>query len=285
MDRRRLHRAALVWALSATLSPLARAQDAASSPAIPPMRAPDDPTLDQAAMGLRSVLEVCVQQALDKPEPPVDLLWPQRLRSVWSEGDWLSEASRREERTPWMRFEHFEAVAQQAWLRAWPQAHPHLMLLVHRLDRVDLLLVLRDLEEQPERNRWATVQFERRAGGRLHSRLLGEVVQVQLEWLKAHGDRYRHNPAAHEAQVEMEHFEACQRITRAIVDSIFFAVALEEQKWRLTPIDQVNVPTHMATTLKALGPPPDTLPFRVRARPLPVPLVLDPVAPRKKTGR
>jgi hypothetical protein len=282
MDRRRLHQAALAWTLTAALPRWGRAQDdiettlpsgtppatTPAEPAAPVMRPPADPTLEQVTMGLRFLLEVAVRDALGTPPRTDKLLWDQRLRSVWSEGDWLGEGSRRDERSPWMRYEHFDAVAQLALARTWPQAKDHLMLQVHHLTELDLKLLLSDVQRRPEEGRWATAQFERRAGGQLYTRLLGEIIQVQLNWLRANHDRYPNLPAPRNAQVEMEHMEACQRIGRVLVDSVFYAVALQEQLWRLTPVDRINVPTYMATIVGVLGRPPEKLPFAVWSRPV-----------------
>jgi len=122
------------------------------------------------------------------------------------------------------------------------------------------------MNRRPEDGRWATAQLERRIGGQLYTRLLGEVVQVQLEWLREHSGRFLSNPAARNAQLEMENWEASQRITRAIMDSVFFAITQEEQRWRMTPPAKINVPTQMATIVKVLGPPPEKMPFGIRTR-------------------
>lgn len=273
MDRRRLQQSALLWALSALLPSVAHSQTRTSRdldeepPPPPPMLRPQDPTVEQASLGLRSMLEVAVHDALEKsPAPDTLLNWTPRLRSAWNQGDWLTDPTRRNA-SPWLRFEHFEAVANLALRRCWPQSGPHLMLLVHHLHDGDLREILIDTQRRPEDGHWATVQLERRMNGRVHSRLLGEVVQVQLEWLKAYQDRHPQRPTPREAQVEMEHFEACQRITRAIVDTVFLAIALQEQRWRGVPLPDINVPSQMATMVALLGPAPDQLPFAVRERP------------------
>lgn len=272
MDRRRLQQSALLWALSALLPSVARSQSRTSGdldgppPRPPPMLRPEDPTIEQASLGLRSMLEVAVHDALEKSPTPDALAWTPRLRSAWNQGDWLTDPNRRNA-SPWLRFEHFEEVANLALRRCWPQSGPHLMLLVHHLHDGDLREILIDTQRRPEGGHWATVQLERRMNGRVHNRLLGEVVQVQLEWLKAHQDRYPQRPTPREAQVEMEHFEACQRITRAIVDTVFLAIALQEQRWRGVPLPDINVPSQMATMVALLGPPPERLPFGVRERP------------------
>lgn len=301
MDRRQLHQTAFAWLLATALPATGRAQnsrptgstpmseaeadaaqtiDAApatppppATPAKPAMRMPSDPTLEQVALGLRSLLEVCTLHALDQPAQPGQLDWAARLRAAWSEGDWLSDASRRHADSPWIRLEHFEAVAARALAWVWPIAQRHLMLQVHHLAVPDLTRLLSDIDRRPEDGRWAAVQFERRAGGQLYTRLLGDVVQVQLDWLREYSGRHLNNPAARNAQLEMEHWEASQRITRAITDSAFVAIALQEQRWRMTPLDTVNVPTQMATVLKVLGPPPEKMPFGVRPRLRPEPLV------------
>lgn len=291
LDRRQLHRAALAWMLATALPATGRAQntrqtgsplteaeaDAAAdgatsapsgpaTPTKPAFRIPSDPTLEQVALGLRSLLEVCTFHALDQPAQLDQIAWAGRMRAVWSDGDWLSDASRRHEGSPWIRPEHFEAVAARALAWVWPIAQRHLMLQVHHLSVSDLTRLLSDIDRRPEDGRWATVQLERRAGGQLYSRLLGDVVQVQLDWLRENSGRYMNNPAARNSQVEVEHWEASQRIARAIVDSVFLAIVQQEQRWRMTPLDQVNVPTQMATVLKVLGPPPEKMPFDVRTR-------------------
>lgn len=274
MDRRRLQQSALLWALSALLPPVAHSQTSLISeppddtPPRPPVPLrPEDPTMEQASLGLRSMLEVAVHDALEKPPTTAETLnWLPRLRATWNQGDWLTDPARRNA-SPWLRYEHVEEVANLSLRRCWPQAGPHLMLLVHHMTDRDLQQILIDTERRPEDGHWATVQLERRVSGRVHSRLLGEVVQVQLEWLKAHQDRYPQRPTPREAQVEMEHFELCQRITRAIVDTVFLAIALQEQRWRRVPLPDINVPSQMATMVALLGPPPDKRPFAVRERP------------------
>lgn len=295
LDRRQLHRAALAWMLATTLPASGWAQnsrpsatalseaeaeadaatDAAPPVATPPEPAtpakpahtmPSDPTLEQVALGLRSLMEVCAFHVLDQPARLDQIAWTQRLRSVWSDGDWLSDASRRHEGSPWIRLEHFESVAARALAWVWPIAQRHLMVQVHHLAIHDLTTILSEMNRHPEDGRWATVQLERRIGGQLYTRLLGEVVQVQLDWLREHSGRFLNNPAARNAQLEMENWEASQRITRAIMDSVFFAIAQEEQRWRTTPLPKINVPTQMATIVKVLGPPPEKMPFGIRAR-------------------
>ena len=149
LDRRQLHQAALAWVLATALpasgwaqnsrpsaSALSEAEaDAATdaappaappdpaTPAKPTYRMPSDPTLEQVALGLRSLMEVCVFHVLNQPAQLDQIAWAQRLRSVWSEGDWLSDASRRHEGSPWIRLEHFEAVAARALAWVWPIGH------------------------------------------------------------------------------------------------------------------------------------------------------------------
>lgn len=274
MDRRRLHQSALLWALSACLPLAARGQTRTHSAThdgddalkrVPVMRRPEDPSMEQASLGLRSLLEVAVSEALLSSPTADALRWSQRLRAYWDNGDWLTDPARRQA-SPWLQFVHFEAVAAEALKRCWPQAGPHLMLLVHSLDDGDLRQIVADATRRPEDGHWATLQLERRVGGRVHSRLLGEVLQVQLEWLKAHQDRYPQRPVPRDAQVEVEHYECCQRITRAIVDTVFVAIALQEQRWRGMPLDDLNVSTHIATLVAVLGPAPEKLPFPIRER-------------------
>lgn len=299
MDRRRLQQSALLWALSAWLPSAVRGQterdtgtDGSPSsstnadtgtetgpaevaqPKVPTLQRPEDPTVAQASMGLRSMLEVAVYEALEPPPTPETLRWTPRLRAAWDHGDWLIDPARRFA-SPWLKFEHFEAVAQESLLRCWPQAKANLMLLVHHMHEGDLREILIDTVRRPEDAHWATVQLERRVSGRVHSRLLGEVVQVQLEWLKTHQDRYPKLPTPRNAQVEMEHFECCQRITRAIVDTVFLAIARQEQHWRQVPLPDINVPSHMATLVALLGPPSGMLPFAVRERLKPELLIAD----------
>lgn len=299
MDRRRLQQSALLWALSACLPLAVRSQTGSDTstedlpspsptpstnadtgptdvapPKPPAAQRPEDPSVEQASLGLRSMLEVAVHDALEPPPETETLRWTPRLRAAWDHGDWLTDPARRLA-SPWLRFEHFEAVAQESLSRCWPQAYTNLMLLVHHMHDGDLRAILIDTVRRPDDGHWATVQLDRRVSGRVHSRLLGEVVQVQLEWLKAHQDRYPNLPTPRNAQVEMEHFECCQRITRAIVDTVFLAIARQEQRWRQMPLPDINVPSQMATLIALLGPPTGMLPFAVHVRLQPAPLIAD----------
>lgn len=229
---------------------------------------PNTLTETQAVMGLRSLLEVCTRTALEGDPSLVVLSWNERLLSAWNEGDWLKLEKPPLRGLPWQTFAHFEAVANEAVVRCWPQAGPRLMLSVHRLGIDDLIRLLKDTKMAPPRMRWATLQFERQAGGQLYTQLLGEVIQVQLDWLKAHQDRFPHRPAPRNAQVEQAHLEACQRIARAIVESVFLAIAMQENAVRQTPPQDLNAHNHTASIVALLGEAPQELPFPIRERPL-----------------
>ena len=141
------------------------------------------------------------------------------------------------------------------------------MLLVHSLDQHDLYRVIKNTLSAPLHTRWATLQFERRTGERLYTHLLATVIEVELEWLKTHANRFPNKPAPENAQLEAAHLEVCQRIARAIVESVFLAIALQENQIRQTPLEELNGFNHTTTIVAALGEVPVELPFPVRERP------------------
>jgi hypothetical protein len=158
---------------------------------------------------------------------------------------------------PWTKYEAFESMARLAAHRMWELARDSLMVQVHLLGYTDVARLREAMGQKVNGGAWATAIFERMAGNRLLHRLLGEVVEIQLAWLLANRDRYPNNPAARYSQLEMQDWEICLRVTRALVYAIFDAIAAEEREWRLHP-DKPGVSATMAAVLKSLGPPPAT---------------------------
>lgn len=215
MDRRHFPLYALALGLPVLLGTPAHAATPTS----------EEPALDDLVMGLRSLLDVVTDEALSDittaQSPAFTADFAARLRHDWGYGQWALERTRPQTLSPWRNYTNFEAVAQRTARRVWPLAHQVLMLQVHALNHNDLMELVTSQTLKAETAFWATRQLLRRASGALHSRLLGEVVNIQLEWLREQTDRYLNNPAARNAQVEIEDFEACIRTTRALVDSIF----------------------------------------------------------------
>lgn len=283
MDRRHFQLFALALGLPALLGTPTHAAN-------PPS---EEPALDDLVMGLRSLLDVVTDEALSDlaaaQSPAFTTDFTARLRHDWGYGQWAMERTRPQTASPWRTYANFEAVAQRTARRLWPLAHQVLMLQVHQLVHSDLMELVTSRTITPESAFWATRQLLRRSSGALHSRLLGEVVNIQLEWLREQTDRYLNNPAARNAQVEVEDFEACIRTTRALVDSIFHAIAQRERAWRQAP-EAANVPTRMKAALQFLGPAPeaDMLPMR-RMLALPTdrekPAEPSPATPSKRKSR
>ena len=275
--------AALLWPVAALWAKATHAKDVeASTKPAPAPAVPTQPTQEQALMGMRSMLEVCTRLALESEPSLVILSWSERLQSAWNEGDWLKLYPDLKYLLPWKTFANFEAVANAAVSRCWHLAGPRLMLLVHGMGNDDLLRVIRETKTAPPKVRWATMQLERQTGAPLYTLLLGEVIEVQLEWLKNNQDRYPRMLTPRNAQVEQAHLEACQRIARAIIDTIYLSIAMQENTLRQTAVQDLNTYNHTATIVSILGEAPTELPFPIRERPVVVDLREDALAPVPK---
>ena len=244
MDRRRFHHA-LAWAAAAACTGQAWAQTAVVQP---------NPTDTVNLTGVRSVLEVSVRNAFDthKDAWPPTLL--QHLKDSWS--NWqrfgppkISEGS------PWLKYEAFESLTRYASQRIWELARTTLLVDVHLFSEADLEKLSTSAKQKLTDGNWLTAIFEDKSFDRLHHRILGEVVELQLAWLLINRDRYPRNPAARHAQIEAEDWAICSRVSRALAWAIYDAVAEEERLLRESPdLAGTNIP--MRAALIKLGPAP-----------------------------
>ena len=243
MDRRRFHHA-IAGATLATFALPGRSATAIVE---------NTPGAGSFLNGLRGVLEIAAREALDN----TPAFWPAtidgHLKESWSE--WARYGANATTNSPWSRYEAFESFSRYTSKKVWQLARDSLFVQIYEVNESDVDKLKKAMGQKLTNGAWATAILEQKVGDRLMHRLLGEVTELHLAWLLENRDRYRNNPAARHAQLDMQDWEVCLRVTRALVFSIFDAVAEEERKLRLQP-SKPGLPASAAAVLNTLGAPP-----------------------------
>lgn len=203
--------------------------------------------------GLRGVLEIATREVFDNTPS----FWPAtidaHLKDSWAE--WARYGANAIPNSPWSKYEAFESFSRYTSKKVWQLARDSLFVQIYELNDTDVDKLKKAMAQKLTNGAWATAILEAKVGDRLLHRLLGEVTELHLAWLLENRDRYRSNPAAQYAQLDMHDWEICLRVTRALVYAIFDAVAEEERKLRLGPT-RAGVPASASAVLNTLGPPP-----------------------------
>ena len=251
MDRRRFHQAIASVAVAALALPGHSATAAVEN----------TPGAGSFLSGLRSVLGIAAREAFDNTPESWHATLGAYLKESWSE--WARYGANATANSPWSTQEAFESFARTSVKKVWQMARDVLLVHIRELNEADVDTLKKAMSQKLTNGTWATATLEAKVGDRLMRLLLGEVTELQLAWLLQNRNRYPNNSAARHAQLDMQDWEVCQRVSRALVFSIFDAVAEEERKLRLQP-SRPGLPASATTVLNTLGAPPKESLQRIR---------------------